>query len=326
MKNLNLGKTKKLIIILIILLFILFIIYAVKNTKIIKNILGIDTKQESERTLPEFSYMVYDNRDEEKIKVLVTANSNNGLEYIEYPDGRIINGNGKSKIEIDYLVKKGENYTFKIKENNENIKEKKILVTDEKIRELVNMEISQNTGYKTIKISENMNLNGFKTYYQIGKNGEWVEGKGKISVLDYDVTTNNLINTDETITISAMVKNNSTEDTVLISENYKVDTSATLSSFEANSLLEAMEKYDFGTGKYKVSVSDETYNLKVYSFDENIEIGVDTQFGTEEDVGAANKYAQNMIVVKVNGNLTIDQGATCRRPKCLFMEKCRWKL
>lgn len=214
---------------------------------------------------------------------------------------------------IDYITSKNNSNAFKVKEKGKNIKEENVTITDEIIEKSIKIaKISDNPGYKTIEISGNIKLEGFKTYYQIGKNNtEWIEGKGKISILDYDVTKSELINKeDDTITITAMAKNDKTGDTVLISENYKVDTSATLSSFEADSLLQAIEKYDFGTGKYKVTVSEELYNIKVYSFDENLEIGVNTQFGIEEDVGAENKYAQNMIVLKVNGDLTIGQGAT----------------
>ena len=255
--------------------------------------------------------MIYDNQNNEKIKTLITINSENGIEYIETPEGNKIYANEKSKISIDYVTKKDEEKIFKIKEINKQEKEEKITITDNTIKETIDVEsIIDTKGYKTIKISDNMNLNGFKTYYQIGKNGQWIEGKGKISILDYDVTINNLINSDETIIISAMIKNNDTKDIVLISKNYNVDTSSTIDSFEADSLLATIEKYDFGTGKYKVLVLGETYNLKVYSFDESQEISINTQFGTEEDVGAENKYAQNMIVVKVNGNLKIDQKAT----------------
>ena len=107
-----------------------------------------------------------------------------------------------------------------------------------------------------------------------------------------------------------MVKNDNTGDTVLISKDYNVDVNSTIDSFEADSLLNAMEKYDFGSGKFKVKVLDKIYSLKVYSFNDSTEIATDTIFGQEEDVGAQNRYAQNMIVLKVNGDLTINKDVT----------------
>ena len=41
------------------------------------------------------------------------------------------------------------------------------------------------------------------------------------------------------------------------------------------------------TGTYKVTVEDETYNLKIYSFNDDLNIKVDTTLGTEEDVATA---------------------------------------
>jgi len=41
-----------------------------------------------------------------------------------------------------------------------------------------------------------------------------------------------------------------------------------------------------------------------------LNIKTNTTFGTEEDVATASEYAKNMIVLKVNGNLTIAEGVT----------------
>ena len=71
-----------------------------------------------------------------------------------------------------------------------------------------------------------------------------------------------------------------------------------------------LKNEEINTGLYNLTVKDEKYNLRVYSFDGNLNIKTNTTFGTEEDVATASEYAKNMIVLKVNGDLTIDEGTT----------------
>lgn len=96
MKKFKINKVK-LINAIIIMLTILMITYIAINSQLIKDILGIKIKQENEeiKVLPLFSYVVYDNQDQENIKVLISINSENGIEYIEKPDGSKIFGNEK---------------------------------------------------------------------------------------------------------------------------------------------------------------------------------------------------------------------------------------
>lgn len=148
-----------------------------------------------------------------------------------------------------------------------------------------------------------------KTYYKIGENGDWVEGKGKISTLDYDLTQNGKVNEeDNTVTIYAKIvneidKDNKLEDVVTISQKYEVNTDLTQSSLEADSLIDAVEKYNFDDGEYSVKVAEETHNLKVQTFNQNLEIDANTEIGSE------NENAKSMVVLKVNGDLTINEEA-----------------
>ena len=50
------------------------------------------------------------------------------IEYIEEQNGRKIEANGKSKITIDYILKKDEEKIIKIKEKGKEVQEEKILV------------------------------------------------------------------------------------------------------------------------------------------------------------------------------------------------------
>ena len=307
-------KNRKIIYILIIVA-IIGIILLNNNFKIIEKITNgiLQNADEETEEQPLISYQVYDNSDESKIKTLVNVNDNSGIEYIEYPDGTKIYGNSKKKVTLDYIMEKKQNYTFKVKtKSNESIQEKTICADDEFINNngIYIANISSENGYKVIDIENRTTLTGFKTYYQIGKNGNWTEGTGKIGLTDYDLTKNNLINEDNTITINAKIENQTTQNVVNVTKKYEVETSSQNNSYNSESLLKALKNDEISTGTYKVTVEDETYNLKVYSFNEDLNIKADTTLGTEEDVATASEYAKNMIVLKVNGNLTIDEGTT----------------
>ena len=244
---------------------------------------------------------------------LVTVNDSNGIEYVEYPDGTKLDTNNKTQISIDYNMTKDENYTFKIKtKSNEEIQESTICANDDFVNDkgVSISKINNENGYKVIDIENEINIDGYKTYYQIGKTGNWIEGTGKIGLADYDLTTNNLLNEDNTITINAKIENQTTKNVVNITKKYEVETSSQNNSYNSESLLKALENGEISTGVHQVTVEDETYNLRVYSFDENLNIRGDTTLGTEEDVATASEYAKNMIVLKVNGDLTVEEGAT----------------
>ena len=307
-------KNRKIIYILIIVA-IIGIILLNNNFKIIEKITNgiLQNADEETEEQPLISYQVYDNSDESKIKTLVNVNDNSGIEYVEYPDGTKTYGNSKKQVTLDYIMEKKQNYTFKVKtKSNESIQEKTICADDEFINNngIYIANISSENGYKVIDIENRTTLTGFKTYYQIGKNGNWVEGQGKIGLVDYDLVTNNLINEDNTVTISAKIENPTNKNIVTISKKYSVNTNSTTNSYEAESILDVLKNEEINTGLYNLTVKDEKYNLRVYSFDGNLNIKTNTTFGTEEDVATASEYAKNMIVLKVNGDLTIDEGTT----------------
>ena len=309
-------KNKNTIIYMLIIIFTIIILAILNNNfKIIEKITNgrLQNADEETEEQPLISYQVYDNSNEDQIKTLVTVNNSSGIEYVEYPDGTKLETNNKSQVSIDYNMAKDENYTFKIKTaDNENVQESTVCANDEFINSngISISKINQEDGYEVLEIAKQNNVEGYKIYYQIGKNGNWVEGQGKIGLVDYDLVTNNLINEDNTVTISAKIENPTNKNIVTISKKYSVNTNSTTNSYEAESILDVLKNEEINTGLYNLTVKDEKYNLRVYSFDGNLNIKTNTTFGTEEDVATASEYAKNMIVLKVNGNLTIDEGTT----------------
>ena len=309
-------KNKNTIIYMLIIIFTIIILAILNNNfKIIEKITNgrLQNADEETEKQPLISYQVYDNSNEDQIKTLVTVNNSSGIEYVEYPDGTKLETNNKSQVSIDYNMAKDENYTFKIKTaDNENVQESTVCANDEFINSngISISKINQEDGYEVLEIAKQNNVEGYKIYYQIGKNGNWVEGQGKIGLVDYDLVTNNLINEDNTVTISAKIENPTNKNIVTISKKYSVNTNSTTNSYEAESILDVLKNNEINTGLYNLTVDDETYSLRVYSFDGDLNIKADTSLGTEADVATESDYAKNMVVLKVNGNLTIDEGVT----------------
>ncbi len=80
--------------------------------------------------------------------------------------------------------------------------------------------------------------------------------------------------------------------------------------FESDSILAAIADKDIITGKYKIQVNDEVYSVHVVTYDENQHFTENQTFGDAKDVATADDYAQNMVIVKINGDLEIDSGVT----------------
>ena len=83
-----------------------------------------------------------------------------------------------------------------------------------------------------------------------------------------------------------------------------------MTDFEADSLLEAISNEDIPSGKYTIKVNNETYPVHMITLDGNQHFTENKTFGDEHDVATKDDYAQNMVIVKVNGDLEIDSGVT----------------
>lgn len=77
----------------------------------------------------------------------------------------------------------------------------------------------------------------------------------------------------------------------------------------STSLLKGIEMLD-NEGYYQLKVNEVTYNLHMYYYEGDQTWNENKTFGDENDVGAENRKATNMVVVKVAGNLDIGSGVT----------------
>ena len=85
--------------------------------------------------------------------------------------------------------------------------------------------------------------------------------------------------------------------------------------YVADSILEWTSRDNISSGVHTVTVTGIdgetiTYPVHLIVLEGNQTITEDTVYGDEDDVGAAISYAQNMVIVKVKGNYTVNEGVT----------------
>ena len=78
--------------------------------------------------------------------------------------------------------------------------------------------------------------------------------------------------------------------------------------YEGRSILDIINTKVKNDGYYTFAVNDEVYKVHAYILNGNQTITTNTVYGDEHDVGSAEGYAKNMVVVKVNGDYTINSG------------------
>ena len=78
-----------------------------------------------------------------------------------------------------------------------------------------------------------------------------------------------------------------------------------------DSLLGYVAKKTLKNNTYEtIKIKDETYTAHVYNYNGNQTWTSDMTFGDSNDVATNNENAKNMVIVKVNGDLTINGGVT----------------
>ena len=83
------------------------------------------------------------------------------------------------------------------------------------------------------------------------------------------------------------------------------------STIIGTSLYEIMSTNEFHNNSlYTFVANSETYPVRVFSFEENEVWSTNQTFGEASDVGTISTNATRMVVVKVNGDLTINSGVT----------------
>ena len=140
------------------------------------------------------------------------------------------------------------------------------------------------------------------TYSKIGPSGGSVECKDGDTVV---TNTNELEIGKHKVT--CIVKNNAGNKATVSKEFNIVETS----DYSGESILKILEdNKDMPTGKFVFTANNETYPVNVITYNDDQIWKLNQTFGDAEDVATASEYAKNMVIVRVEGDLTINEGVT----------------
>lgn len=310
----KIGKRQIIILILIVLLGSLCFIgiaQLYKSGVMEKIIKGVSRQEEIEKQ-DGISYRVYDNT-QEKIKTLITITRKQGIDTIEYKDNEnkdiILSCYHKEQVNMDLELEVNKEYSFKVS-SGEDVRVEKIILQQDYIEDYIRfIDLdSEALYYKNMEIQYNSPIADIKHYYKIGeKQTNWTEYTQDIYAIYTDILIDELENEDDTVTIYAK-QVDVAGNTIIASKTYKMNMNIANETIEAESLIKAVESIESGNGIYQITVNDETYTANVYQFDKS-QTWSHMAFGNKADVAKAGSYANNMVIVKVNGDLTINPGA-----------------
>ena len=88
-----------------------------------------------------------------------------------------------------------------------------------------------------------------------------------------------------------------------------VEGESIISILENNNLKEGYYNFKV-TGNNGTETTTEVYPVHLYVLDGNQTITENTTYGDAYDIGTKNSYAENMVIVKVNGDYTVNEGVT----------------
>lgn len=217
-----------MIILIIGIILMILSIGVVLNKKnhgikdIILNHISKEAESDVEKDL-EIKIRIFDNTEAPNLKAMISIESANGIEYIETPEKSIIYGSGNKNIGLDGIITINKEYVFKIKEIDKEIIEKKILVDEQYISNLINVEeIETGNDNTQLRIYDNISKSGYNINYKIGDNGTWKIYDGNdIIFSDYDVA--GLTDENRQVTVHVEARNNNNSDKIIISKKYDVE-------------------------------------------------------------------------------------------------------
>lgn len=206
LKDKNIINITKLIIVIIFITFVIFLVVFINNRNLIDKNFGKEIKQENEQEKPLLSFIAYDNQNEQNIKGMMIINSTSTIDYVEFLDGTIVYGNGKSKIVKDIEISKDQEYSAKIISGGIE-KVEKILINDSYLEKMINfieLEVAEGEN-KKIQLLDTRGIAGMTTYYKIGKNSSnWMPYNGTIVLDDYCIDIEDYANKNYVSTICTM--------------------------------------------------------------------------------------------------------------------------
>ena len=202
--KINKNKLKYFIMIGIVILFVFFLIILKREVLMQKSLHDLNnyTIQDG------INVNLYSNTiDMTEFNLLITVQNNEkGIKKVILPnDEKEINVNGKNICAFDYKIEAKGNYTFKYIDNDDNLFEKNINVTDEFISEFLkfNIEDESNIIIETNANIEYKDLVYENIEYKLGENNKWTKYTDNSEIVLNSYNLMKYKNTDNTITIYA---------------------------------------------------------------------------------------------------------------------------
>lgn len=286
------GHNKKKILIagiIILILLLLIILLEINGVNIISNKIRTNNRTiVSTKTIAEYEIMKKDTTTNE-LEILVTIENEKGIEIIEIEDF-VINSRGKKKVSFDRKLVEDSITNIKVKPINGE-EENLVLVPTMQATGLIRTtEMKKGEGNWEKKIELLAVDKNTPTYYSVDEGENW----------ELLLEEGNVVYNVETEKIKFNKKNN---------EIWEVRKKKNTNIYGYDTVTKLIEDIVDESGYYKALVQSEQIDIHAYVQNEDLEISETTQYGDANDVGTANAYAKNMIVLKVNGNLTVKENA-----------------
>lgn len=287
----NLFEKGKYIFIIILVAILLFIVLMSKD-KIVKLIssnieLKPQTDIENAEQQTKINYEVKEVNGE-LLSILIRIEDKRGIETIQTED-TILNCNGREKISLDRTINENGIYQFKYKISG--IEEELCTI----VRPVPNIVITNpdtlgDKSTKTIEI-EHIDDEKLRTCYSLDNGKTWQEYKEPLEVGIYE---NRQI----------IAKYEAKEGHTIQSDKMQYIVIPT------ESLLYATKNVIEKSGYYRIAVLEEEYYAHVYVENGDNTLSSNIEYGDENDTATQDADAKNMIIVKVNGDLTVEQNVT----------------
>lgn len=309
-----------LIIISITLAILIFGIIILNKTGVINRIINIANKEEIKK---EISYEVYHHVNGNTKMLVVAEDSENGIQKIIYPNNEMeLYCNGKTKVAFDYNtdITGKESLTFKMVNTLGEEIEKTIQINDEFYLDMIEHNFTKETDSQRV-LTVNYKAGSTTKQYRIGDSSAWVNYGGGVRLDDYQILET-LGNEIRSINVSLRQVDNVGNEIIVESKlKYIIPDTVTYNQedtvIEGESIIDCLENNELQSGNYifRVSYNDAgntiDYPVELYNYNEDA-----NYITNNRAVIAGRTYTgmgkisseKRMLILKYNGNLTINNG------------------
>ncbi len=313
------NKKKIILIIIIALLFVMSITLVVlKRTGVIDRIIDNNNKEE---IVKQISYEVYKHVNGKTAMLVIAEDTENGIEKIIYPNNEMeLYCNGKTKVAFDYNtdITGKESLTFKaINTKGEEI-ERTIQINNQFYLDMIDYNLTRETETQQA-LTVNYKAGSAVKQYMIGDSSAWVNYTNIIRLDDYQILEA-LGNRDVKVALRQVdsIGNEiiiNVEHTILDTVTYKQENTV----IEGESILACVENNNLESGNYifRITYNGEgntiDYPVELYNYNEdaNYEASNEIVIGNTKYTGTGKTNSEKrMLILKYNGDLTINSGVT----------------